>query len=268
MARAGRRGRLIGSPRGSPLEKLAAMALHVRTGVAGYFPAHGALPLRQPELGTAPLPDAHPDSRAAGRPRLPATTVQQPPAARLVLDGRVRRGIGIAADGLGDCRGVLPALFLLPGEVPCGIDFQIQPAAFCTARDLWSSLRFANEPDQTGRMDSQFGAELAGLVSGRDGAEKWRRGKAMASDLTITVNGARHVVSAAPQTPLLHVLRNDLRLTGPRLGCGIAQCGACAVLVDGKEVRSCIAPVSSVIGKRVVTIEGLPGVWAAEKGFN
>ena len=90
----------------------------------------------------------------------------------------------------------------------------------------------------------------------------------MASDLTITVNGARHVVSAAPQTPLLHVLRNDLRLTGPRLGCGIAQCGACAVLVDGKEVRSCIAPVSSVIGKRVVTIEGLPGVWAAEKGFN
>jgi isoquinoline 1-oxidoreductase alpha subunit len=65
------------------------------------------------------------------------------------------------------------------------------------------------------------------------------------------------MVSAAPQTPLLYVLRNELKLTGPRLGCGLAQCGACAVLVDGKEVRACIAPVSSVVGKQVTTIEGL-----------
>jgi aerobic-type carbon monoxide dehydrogenase small subunit (CoxS/CutS family) len=79
----------------------------------------------------------------------------------------------------------------------------------------------------------------------------------MASELTLTVNGANHVVSAAPQTPLLYVLRNDLKLTGPRLGCGLGQCGACAVLVDGKEVRACIAPVSSVVGKQVTTIEGL-----------
>jgi isoquinoline 1-oxidoreductase alpha subunit len=90
----------------------------------------------------------------------------------------------------------------------------------------------------------------------------------MASELTITVNGAKHVVSAAPQTPLLYVLRNDLKLTGPRFGCGLAQCGACAVLVDGKEVRSCIAPVSSVVGKRVTTIEGLPEVWVVEKGLS
>jgi isoquinoline 1-oxidoreductase alpha subunit len=90
----------------------------------------------------------------------------------------------------------------------------------------------------------------------------------MASELTLTVNGANHVVSAAPETPLLYVLRNDLKLTGPRLGCGIAQCGACAVLVDGKEVRACIAPVSSAVGKRVTTIEGLPAVWAAEKGLS
>jgi isoquinoline 1-oxidoreductase alpha subunit len=87
----------------------------------------------------------------------------------------------------------------------------------------------------------------------------------MASELTLTVNGAKHVVSAAPETPLLYVLRNDLKLTGPRFGCGLAQCGACAVLVDGKEVRSCIAPVSSAVGKRVTTIEGLPAVWAEEK---
>jgi aerobic-type carbon monoxide dehydrogenase small subunit (CoxS/CutS family) len=90
----------------------------------------------------------------------------------------------------------------------------------------------------------------------------------MATDLTLTVNGVKHTISAAPQTPLLYVLRNHLKLTGVRLGCGIAQCGACAVLVDGKEVRSCIAPVSSVAGKKVITIEGLPAVWAAEKGFN
>jgi len=79
----------------------------------------------------------------------------------------------------------------------------------------------------------------------------------MANELTLTVNGAQHAVSAAPQTPLLYVLRNELKLTGPRLGCGLAQCGACAVLVDGKEVRACVAPVSSVIGKQVTTIEGL-----------
>jgi aerobic-type carbon monoxide dehydrogenase small subunit (CoxS/CutS family) len=101
-------------------------------------------------------------------------------------------------------------------------------------------------------VDSQLGAELAGMVSGRDGTET-----EMASELTLTVNGANHVVSAAPQTPLLYVLRNDLKLTGPRLGCGLGQCGACAVLVDGKEVRACIAPVSSVVGKQVTTIEGL-----------
>jgi len=89
----------------------------------------------------------------------------------------------------------------------------------------------------------------------------------MPAELTLSVNGAQHTVAVAPDTPLLYVLRNELKLTGPRLGCGIAQCGACAVLVDGKEVRACVAPVSSAVGKRVTTIEGLPGVWAAEKGL-
>jgi isoquinoline 1-oxidoreductase alpha subunit len=86
----------------------------------------------------------------------------------------------------------------------------------------------------------------------------------MASELTLSVNGAQHVVSAAPQTPLLYVLRNHLKLTGPRFGCGLAQCGACAVLVDGAEVRACIAPVSSAVGKKVITIEGLPELWATQ----
>jgi isoquinoline 1-oxidoreductase alpha subunit len=87
-------------------------------------------------------------------------------------------------------------------------------------------------------------------------------------ELTLSVNGANHSVSSAPETPLLYILRNTLKLTGPRFGCGLAQCGACAVLVDGKEVRSCIMPVSSVVGKRVTTIEGLPGIWAAHKGLS
>jgi aerobic-type carbon monoxide dehydrogenase small subunit (CoxS/CutS family) len=88
----------------------------------------------------------------------------------------------------------------------------------------------------------------------------------MANELTLTVNGSSQKVSAAAETPLLYVLRNDLKLTGPRLGCGMAQCGACAVLVDGREMRSCITPVSAVVGKQVTTIEGLPAVWAAAKG--
>ncbi len=88
----------------------------------------------------------------------------------------------------------------------------------------------------------------------------------MADELNLTVNGAHQAVSAAPETPLLYVLRNELRLTGPRFGCGLAQCGACAVLVDGKEVRSCITPVAAVAGKQVTTVEGLPGLWAAAHG--
>jgi isoquinoline 1-oxidoreductase alpha subunit len=87
----------------------------------------------------------------------------------------------------------------------------------------------------------------------------------MASELTLTVNGAKQVVSSAPETPLLFVLRNELKLTGPRLGCGMAQCGACSVLLDGEEVRSCVTPASYAVGKKVTTIEGLPAIWAAEK---
>ena len=89
----------------------------------------------------------------------------------------------------------------------------------------------------------------------------------MADQLKLTVNGTAQSVSAAPETALLYVLRNDLKLTGPRFGCGLAQCGACAVLVDGKEVRSCITPVAAVTGKQVTTIEGLPGLWASAKGL-
>jgi aerobic-type carbon monoxide dehydrogenase small subunit (CoxS/CutS family) len=87
----------------------------------------------------------------------------------------------------------------------------------------------------------------------------------MANELRLTVNGSEQGVSVAPETPLLFVLRNELKLTGPRLGCGMAQCGACAVLLDGTEIRACITPVSFAISKHVTTIEGLPALWAAQK---
>ena len=90
----------------------------------------------------------------------------------------------------------------------------------------------------------------------------------MSSELTLVVNGAKQVVNVAPETPLLLVLRNELKLTGPHLGCGMAQCGACSVLLDGEEIRSCVTPVSFAVGKKVTTIEGLPGIWAAERGLN
>ena len=80
---------------------------------------------------------------------------------------------------------------------------------------------------------------------------------------SITVNGTPRTVEAEPDTPLLWVLRDDLKLTGTKYGCGIAQCGACTVHVDGKPRRSCVTPISEVAGKRVTTIEGLSGRQAA-----
>jgi aerobic-type carbon monoxide dehydrogenase small subunit (CoxS/CutS family) len=81
----------------------------------------------------------------------------------------------------------------------------------------------------------------------------------MAEDFELSVNGAVHRVAAEPDSPLLYVLIDQLGLTGPKFGCGLAQCGACSVLVDGREVRSCVTPVSSLRGRKVVTAEGLGG---------
>jgi isoquinoline 1-oxidoreductase alpha subunit len=75
--------------------------------------------------------------------------------------------------------------------------------------------------------------------------------------VALTVNGQRHEVDAAPDTPLLWVLREHLKLAGTKFGCGIAACGACTVHIDGEAVRSCSMPLSLVAGKSVTTIEGL-----------
>src|SRR5881227_1358447 len=75
--------------------------------------------------------------------------------------------------------------------------------------------------------------------------------------VTLTVNGRRHEVAAAPETPLLYILRNDLELNAAKFGCGLAQCGACTVLVDGKAVRSCVTPALAVVDTKITTLEGL-----------
>ena len=75
--------------------------------------------------------------------------------------------------------------------------------------------------------------------------------------IRIRVNGSEHDVTAAPDTPLMYVLRNDLSLNGPKFGCGLGQCGACTVHVDGAPRRSCVTALSTVVGKDVVTLEGL-----------
>ena len=75
--------------------------------------------------------------------------------------------------------------------------------------------------------------------------------------ISLRVNGKARVVDTEPDVPLLYVLRNDLELNGPKFGCGMAQCGACTVLMDGNAIRSCVTPVSAVQNKPVTTLEGL-----------
>jgi nicotinate dehydrogenase subunit A len=75
--------------------------------------------------------------------------------------------------------------------------------------------------------------------------------------VTFRVNGKPHTLDVEPDTPLLYVLRDNLELHGPKFGCGLAQCGACTVIMDGKAIRSCVTPVSQAAGRGVITLEGL-----------
>ncbi len=72
--------------------------------------------------------------------------------------------------------------------------------------------------------------------------------------IALTVNGKKSRVEVEPDTPLLYVLRNDLNITGPKFGCGLAQCGACTVHVGADAVRSCVTPVSAVVGEKITTL--------------
>ena len=75
--------------------------------------------------------------------------------------------------------------------------------------------------------------------------------------IRLTVNGRAHAVEVDPSTPLLYVLSDDLQLNGPKFGCGLGQCGACTAIVNGRAVRTCVTPVSSVADADVITLEGL-----------
>jgi nicotinate dehydrogenase subunit A len=78
--------------------------------------------------------------------------------------------------------------------------------------------------------------------------------------INLNVNGVSRSVTAEPDTPLLYVLRNDLELNGAKYGCGLSQCGACTVLVDGRAVRSCVTPISALETSEITTIEGLGSI--------
>jgi nicotinate dehydrogenase subunit A len=79
----------------------------------------------------------------------------------------------------------------------------------------------------------------------------------MIARTSLRVNGQAHVLDVDPECPLLYVLRDNLALDNPRFGCGLGQCGACTVLLDGRAIRSCTTPVSRAAGKEIVTLEGL-----------
>jgi len=79
----------------------------------------------------------------------------------------------------------------------------------------------------------------------------------MSQQITLNVNGEEHVVHLEPDSMLLYALRDNLGLRGPKFGCGLSQCGACTVLLDGKAVRSCVMPISAVGSAKIITLEGL-----------
>ncbi len=83
--------------------------------------------------------------------------------------------------------------------------------------------------------------------------------------VTLKINGTERTVNASPDTPLLYVLRNELNVMTPKFGCGMALCGACSVLLDGKEIRSCITPIAAIGSQEVTTVEGLPARWAEQR---
>jgi aerobic-type carbon monoxide dehydrogenase small subunit (CoxS/CutS family) len=107
----------------------------------------------------------------------------------------------------------------------------------------------------TARQDGDVAVPAGGDDPNGDSRIDWPAG--VADDFCVTVNGVERSVTCRPQTPLLYALRNDWDLKGTRLGCGLGQCGACMVLVDGEPTASCSLPIQAVNGRSVTTVEGL-----------
>jgi nicotinate dehydrogenase subunit A len=108
------------------------------------------------------------------------------------------------------------------------------------------------------RLDIRRSAQRAGRSERRKIASSAPAGRnRMTEKITLDVNGGTHVIDVDPDMPLLYALRNDIGLNNPHFGCGLAQCGACTVHLDGQPVRSCITPVSMAAGAKIVTLAGL-----------
>jgi nicotinate dehydrogenase subunit A len=110
---------------------------------------------------------------------------------------------------------------------------------------------------RTRRVAIGAGAAAVAVAAVGGAAALAERAGLLNRGLTTMVNGKDHQVQADPATPLLYVLRNEVGLQGIRFGCGMAECGACTVQLDGKAIRSCVTPVSAAAGKSVTTLEGL-----------
>jgi nicotinate dehydrogenase subunit A len=116
-------------------------------------------------------------------------------------------------------------------------------------------LSIRTAPGRDGGRTSLGAGRFGGVVD--TFAEAEEQSPPMAEEIVLEVNGRTRRLQADPDTPLLHVLRNDLGLTGAKFGCGLEQCGACAVIADGEAVLSCRAPVEAFRGRKITTIEGL-----------
>jgi isoquinoline 1-oxidoreductase alpha subunit len=121
-------------------------------------------------------------------------------------------------------------------------------------------------PSNRGRIAVGAGAAVVAAAAAVGVVEVVRNSQAIPAG-SIRVNGTTHQVQSASDTPLLYVLRDEVGLKGPKFGCGLGQCGACAVLVNGKEVRSCITAWTAVKDD-ITTLEGLPARWAQKKGLS
>ena len=120
--------------------------------------------------------------------------------------------------------------------------------------------RFSNQPPWSGVEKTVRCAPRADRISPDIARAAQRARRSAASERShddIKVNGREHQVDADPDTPLLYVLRDDLKLNAAKFGCGLGQCGACTVMVDGKAVLSCVTPMMLLEGKQVTTLEGL-----------
>src|SRR5215472_1491006 len=121
-------------------------------------------------------------------------------------------------------------------------------------------------PSSRGRIAIGAGAAVVAAAAAVGVVEVVRNSQSIPAG-SIRVNGTEHAVQSTPDTPLLYVLRDEMGLKGPKFGCGLGQCGACAVLVNGKEVRSCITAWSTVKDE-ITTLEGLPARWAERKNLS